>query len=530
MHLSLLCLLLQLLAPTGASDSGIVGGREAKPHSRPYMVSLQNNGHHVCGGLLIRKDFVLTSGHCLLISSLSPRSRPLEVVLGAHNISEREATQQRIEVEKYHKHPFHSKPRQRDYDIMLLKLKTNARLNKYVKVIGLPKKDGNIPEKTKCSVAGWGLKRPGGVTESVLQETNLTILNNSKCKYIWKKYFFIKQMICTHSGSTGICQGDSGGPLICGTKPQGIAAFTAPECNDARYPNIYMKIPFFIPWIKEIIGELLGPGTTMKALLPLCLLLLISPSGASESGIIGGKKAKPHSRPYMASFQIQDIHVCGGLLIREDFVLTAAHCIQAGHNNEDSAASVSAAVDQPCNPKTMRVVLGAHNLKQKEKSQQKIPVKKCIKHKINEMSKFDFDIMLLKLQRNATLNKYVQVKALPKKGDTLPENTRCLMSGWGRKKPDGPAQDVLQDVVLTIQSSKDCKRIWKKHFSSSRMICTHFDGKKGICQGDSGGALICNNKPHGIAAFTGDPCDQPYPNVYTKISYLLPWIKENMEA
>ncbi|KAG7463688.1 hypothetical protein MATL_G00179270 [Megalops atlanticus] len=220
----------------------------------------------------------------------------------------------------------------------------------------------------------------------------------------------------------------------------------------------------------------------MKPLLPLCLLLLISPAGASESGIIGGKKAKPHSRPYMASFQIRESHVCGGLLIREDFVLTAAHCIRPGYNNEDSAVSVSAAADLPCSPKSMRVVLGAHNLKKKEKSQQKIPVKKCIKHKLNEKSPFDFDLMLLKLQRNATLDKYVQVKELPKKEETLKENTRCLISGWGWKKPDGPAEDILQDVVLAIQSSKDCKRIWQKHFTSNRMICTRSDGKKGICQ------------------------------------------------
>lgn len=41
---------------------------------------------------------------------------------------------------------------------------------------------------------------------------------------------------------------------------------------------------------------------------------------------MGGKVAKPHSRPYMASLQFDKQHSCGGILIREDFVLTAAHC------------------------------------------------------------------------------------------------------------------------------------------------------------------------------------------------------------
>lgn len=51
-------------SPEGVSDSGIVGGKEAKPHSRPYMASLQVGEHHTCGGILIRPDFVLTDAHC----------------------------------------------------------------------------------------------------------------------------------------------------------------------------------------------------------------------------------------------------------------------------------------------------------------------------------------------------------------------------------------------------------------------------------------------------------------------------------
>uniref|UniRef100_A0A4W5KQ14 trypsin n=1 Tax=Hucho hucho TaxID=62062 RepID=A0A4W5KQ14_9TELE len=121
MYLYLL-ILLQLLSSAGASESGIVGGKIAKPHSRPYMVSLQHRGRHVCGGMLIRKDFVLTSAHCLM------NAYPLTVVLGAHNLTEEEKkSRQERKVSHYHRHPLHQNITQFSYDIMLLKLeKTNS--------------------------------------------------------------------------------------------------------------------------------------------------------------------------------------------------------------------------------------------------------------------------------------------------------------------------------------------------------------------------------------------------------------------
>lgn len=104
----------QLLSLTGASESGIVGGKDTKPHSKPYMASLQVRGHHTCGGILIREDFVLTVAHC-------ENSEPVTVVLGAHDISKKEKSQQWIQVAKYHPHPKFITGKY-DYDIMLLEV------------------------------------------------------------------------------------------------------------------------------------------------------------------------------------------------------------------------------------------------------------------------------------------------------------------------------------------------------------------------------------------------------------------------
>lgn len=129
----------------GATDSGIVNGKNSKAHSRPYMVSLQVGCHHTCGGILIGKSIVLTAAHCkkwdeptdeqhLNLTNLTDMcplfsfvSDGMTAVLGAHNISKSER-QQRIDVAKLIPHPNYTSTKKFDYDIMLLKVNTDEHL------------------------------------------------------------------------------------------------------------------------------------------------------------------------------------------------------------------------------------------------------------------------------------------------------------------------------------------------------------------------------------------------------------------
>ncbi|ROL40830.1 Granzyme B(G,H) [Anabarilius grahami] len=179
---------------------GIVNGTEAKPHSRPYMVSVQASKQHICGGFLISDRFVMTAAHC------RNKSQVLTVVLGAHDLQQKNLD--RINVDFYHKHPdytsgsFHN-------DILLLRLEKHVKLNNNIKWISIPMKEDDIEADTVCSVAGWGSLKTNGTGNNRLMETDVTVLNNMKCESKWgKKDYSASQMMCVYGngGSCDVCK------------------------------------------------------------------------------------------------------------------------------------------------------------------------------------------------------------------------------------------------------------------------------------------------------------------------------------
>uniref|UniRef100_A0A7N4P1J5 Peptidase S1 domain-containing protein n=1 Tax=Sarcophilus harrisii TaxID=9305 RepID=A0A7N4P1J5_SARHA len=224
--------------------------------------------------------------------------------------------------------------------------------------------------------------------------------------------------------------------------------------------------------------------------------------------IIGGHESKPHSRPYMAfvTFINKDgkKHRCGAFLVREDFLLTAAHCRGS----------------------SIIITLGAHNIKEPEKTQQRIPVVRAIPHPRFSDKTGKNDIMLLQLEKKAELNGAVKVLDLPwNKGRMRPGMT-CTVTGWGSNHT-GKYPNTLQEVDLTVRKDKECKNF--KYYNSPTQICAG-DPKetKASFQGDSGGPLVCGKVAQGIVSY-GNP-DGTNPRVYTRISSFLSWIKKTMNA
>ncbi|XP_038648884.1 uncharacterized protein LOC119963627 [Scyliorhinus canicula] len=233
----------------------IIGGQNVRPHSKPYMASIQLYRRHICGGILIKPGWVLTAAHC----NLKFEYRNIEVVLGTDSLSrDKDKSAQRLVVKQKIPHRrFDSKTF--DNDIMLFQLQSEAKLNNFVKVLPLPKYDCDVEEGTTCTVVGWGKTNVNiNRLSDNLKEVNVTIINRTKCNsqmYYNNNPAITTNMLCAgdRNGGRDSCQGDSGGPLICENELQGIVSF-GKKCGLQFKPGIYTRITKYIQWIQGIIA------------------------------------------------------------------------------------------------------------------------------------------------------------------------------------------------------------------------------------------------------------------------------------
>ncbi|XP_056303799.1 mast cell protease 1A-like isoform X3 [Danio aesculapii] len=247
--MTIIIISLLLLVPhlTFTARVGIEGGTEAKPHSRPYMVSLQKHSQHSCGGFLITEEFVLTAAHCW------KKGDVIRVVTGAHDLS-KNSIYNSFKVESYIPHAEFKLNSDRN-DIMLLKLNRKVRLSYNVGLISLPKDGEDAEADTLCSVAGWGDLWKKGPETDRLMEAETVIVNDAECERRWEPLYKASKMICAY-GHGGTCNGDSGGPLVCGDTAVGITSFGDRYlCNSRLRPNMFTRISAYLPWIQNITGN-----------------------------------------------------------------------------------------------------------------------------------------------------------------------------------------------------------------------------------------------------------------------------------
>jgi len=223
----------------------------------------------------------------------------------------------------------------------------------------------------------------------------------------------------------------------------------------------------------------------------------------AESRIVGGTDAAANAYP---SFVVSlSRSLCGGTLIWEDLVLTAAHC--AGAWDDDvivSPNSGSAGQIRSTNTQLQRV------------------------HPSYTSSTIDgFDFMVVKLNNpvtNPVLMTLNEEFNDPATGDDL------KVIGYGRLSEDGGLPNRLQEVTVKKITFTTCNQQYGGSIIDSIMICAGVDGGgKDSCQGDSGGPLF---NPAGeqvdLVSF-GIGCGQAnFPGVYSHVSGAYDWINDRI--
>ncbi|XP_063599851.1 chymotrypsin BI-like [Penaeus indicus] len=220
--------------------------------------------------------------------------------------------------------------------------------------------------------------------------------------------------------------------------------------------------------------------------------------------IVGGVEAVPHSWPHQVALFIDSSHFCGGSLISNEWVLTAAHCVDGSS--------------------VVEVVMGAHNIRQFEPSQISMTSYNFFTHENWNSWLLVNDIALIKLPAPVTFNQHIQPVRLP--AFDVSAGSSVTPTGWG--KPSDAANgisDVLRQVTVPVISNTECSLYFGTIGNGN--ICISTTGGHSTCNGDSGGPLNYGGITYGITSFGSNAgCEKGYPAVFTRVTHYLDWIRQ----
>merc|ERR1711935_906478 len=290
----------------------------------------------------------------------------------------------------------------------------------------------------------------------------------------------------------------------------GFLAIATALPNPETRASSCAKIP---AWMKAAMGKapagdrIIG-GTNAAGVVPWQVSLREVQSGLDEN---------------MKPFEMST-HYCGGTILDEKTILSAAHCFPKGAEGVEGK----------------QIMAGSVNV-QDTKTSQRIAMEKIIKNtKLPWAAEhMKNDIIIIKLKSPLKFNDNVQPACLPDVASFVKAQASkqmAVLSGWGGLKDQGETPNLLQFLPLPLFPDGKCGGMYDGAFGDSMFCAGYAAGGKDPCQGDSGGPLVMAKSSSddtavivgAVSQGMGKCGEKGAPAIYARVTKYLDWIKANM--
>ncbi|XP_055378916.1 venom protease [Condylostylus longicornis] len=233
--------------------------------------------------------------------------------------------------------------------------------------------------------------------------------------------------------------------------------------------------------------------------------------------IIGGRPAEPEEWPWIAAIIRRGFPYvfCGGALISDKHVLTAAHCTNKIE-------------------KELFVRLGEYDVRQiNETRSRDFRIANVKQHIDFDPITYENDIAIIVLERSTIFNSYIWPVCMPPLEENW-EGWNAVVIGWGTQYFGGPRSNILMEVSIPIWEQQKCKDTYEVSYRIGENVICAGDVEQGkdSCQGDSGGPLLVQLPNRrwivvGLVSWGYQCGDKNYPGIYTLVNKYISWILDN---
>ncbi|XP_058477754.1 serine protease 27 [Solea solea] len=234
-----------------------------------------------------------------------------------------------------------------------------------------------------------------------------------------------------------------------------------------------------------------------------------------ENRIVGGADSEDGAWPWQVDIQTTSAgHTCGGSIITESWVLSAAHCFP-----------------NPSDVSSVIIYAGRRDLNGFNPHQSTHRVVQVVVPSGYTEPHGGSDLALVQLTPPVTWSDHIRPICLPASSTLFPSGMTCSVTGWGNIREDVPLSGVgtLQEVQVPIISQASCQSMYQVNPAEqvdilSDMICAGYQaGGKDSCQGDSGGPLMCQMVngtwvQAGVVSFGLGCAQSNQPGVYARVT------------